>query len=298
VGIVYAQQGEIFARRLGLKIISPKIPSIVDQILELRKQDTNLVVHCWRGGLRSEAVASFLTIVGIDCWRLTGGYKAWRRYVLEDFARDNYPFTAVVLHGRTGTGKTDILAELKTRGAQVLDLEALSGHRGSFFGALGLSPQPTQKNFEGALWEQLSSFGTGPVFIEAESRKLGRVTLPDFVMRKIEGGRKILVTAAIANRVERLLACYMPEENCTVVGEALEQLRALTDALGKQTIVELEDLAAEGHYHRLVALLLERYYDPHYDKHTAKQEPFAFTVCGENSFEAAEKIMLWCQTFF
>src|ERR1700733_13478917 len=147
VGTVYAEQGEVAARILALRLISPKIPEIVDQILALRVSGSSIVVHCWRGGLRSEAVASFLTVVGVDCWRLTGGYKAWRKHVINDFARDEYQFMPVILHGRTGTGKTAILKQLQDCRLHVLDLEALCHHRGSAFGALGLAEQPTQKNF-------------------------------------------------------------------------------------------------------------------------------------------------------
>ena len=78
VGTTYVQIGEMVARRVALKLISPKIPDIVDRILTLRRSGQPTVIHCWRGGLRSEAVASFLAIIGIDCWRLTGGYKSWR----------------------------------------------------------------------------------------------------------------------------------------------------------------------------------------------------------------------------
>ena len=113
VGTVYKQEGEVPARRLALRIISPKIPQIVDAILALRTQGVSLVIHCWRGGLRSEAVVSFLTIVGIDCWRLTGGYKAWRRMVVHDLEGAGFEFDPVVLHGQTGVGKTEIARRLE-----------------------------------------------------------------------------------------------------------------------------------------------------------------------------------------
>ncbi len=116
VGTTYAVEGEMVARRQALKIISPKIPDLVDRILELKKPGQHIVIHCWRGGLRSETVASFLTVVGIDCWRLTGGFKAWRKTVINDFAEDKYRFTPIILHGRTGTGKSDLLCALEKTG--------------------------------------------------------------------------------------------------------------------------------------------------------------------------------------
>ena len=295
VGTAYARDGEVVARRLGLKYISPKIPEIVDRIIALRQKDSALVVHCWRGGLRSESVASFLSIVGLDCWRLKGGYKSWRRMVLNQFKLDAYPFKAIVLHGRTGTGKTDILRELKKLGAQILDLEELASHRGSLFGGLGLSNQPTQKNFEGALWQTLHKCGAGPLFIEAESRRIGQLTLPDFIMNRIEHGHKVMINGSLASRVSRLIGMYMPLENARSVEEASTILNSLTDRLGKQNIAEFHEYAAQGKIAVLVEKLLQLYYDPHYDKHILKSQPFDLELSCDDSSEAAEAIFEWAK---
>lgn len=308
VGIVYARDGEVVARRLGLTIISPKIPAIVDRICRLKKQDAPLVIHCWRGGLRSEAVASFLAIVGIDCWRLKGGYKAWRRLVLNDFARAEFAGLKnfVVLQGRTGVGKTEILEALERRGAQVLNLEKLASHRGSFFGGLGLSAQPTQKNFEGELWEKIVSMNDTPVFVEAESRKVGRISLPDWVLNGIANGRQVLITDSTANRRQRLLRQYLPfttgahgdelggrDEN--QAAEALKHISLLANRLGKQNIARILELSAAKDYGEIVEILLELYYDPLYDKGIRLQRRFHLTVIGEDSAEAAEEIWNWSQ---
>jgi len=161
VGTIYKNEGQVIARRHALRLISPKIPDLIDQMLEIRRSGQPMVVHCWRGGLRSEAVASFLSVIGVDCWRLTGGYKAWRQQVLADFAAGQYDFIPVVLDGLTGVGKTKILAELSRLGNSVLNLEALANHRGSVFGGMGLSAQPTQKNYDAVLWLELRKFGIG-----------------------------------------------------------------------------------------------------------------------------------------
>jgi len=293
VGTVYAQQGEVVARRLGLKFIAPKIPEIVDQIVELRHKDSSLIVHCWRGGLRSEAVASFLSIVGIDCWRLRGGYKSWRNMVLKEFERDPYLFTPVILHGRTGTGKTELLYLLQKFGAQVLDLEGLAKHRGSVFGELGFHGQPTQKNFEGSLWERMQTVHEGPLFIEAEGRKIGNLNLPDFIMRRINMGQRILLTSATGARVERLLSSYLPETNLDLVAKAAQMLPLLTTKLGKQMVLELNDHASRGEFSELVEKLVVQYYDPLYDGHILKQRPFALEVCSDRLETAAAAILDW-----
>src|SRR5262249_50005339 len=160
-----------------------------------------IVIYCWRGGLRSEAVSSVLSIAGLDCFRLTGGYKAWRAQILKDFDSDALAFHPVVLHGLTGVGKTEVLEGLSQQGIQVLNLEALANHRGSVFGGLGLGQQPTQKNFDACLWKQLRELDLSkPVVVEAESRKVGKLSLPPFVHRRIENGPTILVTSSLSAR--------------------------------------------------------------------------------------------------
>lgn len=296
VGLIYAREGEMVARRHGLKLIAPKIPAIVDLILPLKTREQSLVIMCWRGGLRSETVASFLTMVGIDCWRLRGGYKAWRRFVLDEFARDSYPFSPIVLEGRTGTGKTEILEELSARGEQILNLEDLAGHRGSFFGSVGLPPQPTQKNFEAYLWEQLRQFKAGPLYIESEGRKIGRISLPEIITRRLKSAPRVLITGSRQSRIKRLMNVYLPEQNKTLVEQALKLVSLLTPALGRDCVKELNELAHKEKFEPILECLLERYYDPLYDRHIGQEELFAFAVSGDDPAMAANKIIQWCGT--
>ncbi|HMO23827.1 MAG TPA: tRNA 2-selenouridine(34) synthase MnmH, partial [Candidatus Melainabacteria bacterium] len=104
-----------------------------------------------------------------------------------------YPFKVVVLDGLTGVGKTEVLKALAAIGLDVLDLEAIANHRGSIFGGIGLGEQPTQKNFDGYLWERLRTFSGDCVFLEAESRKIGSVRLPEFLMERIKYGARVLL---------------------------------------------------------------------------------------------------------
>jgi len=295
IGTIYAAQGEVMARRQALSLISPKIPGIVDSILALKTQDRALLVHCWRGGLRSEAVASFLTIVGIDCWRLRGGYKAWRRMVLDDLARMSHQFQFIVLHGRTGSGKTDILAALRERGQLVIDLEGLSNHRGSIFGALGLSEQPTQKNFEGVLWSELKNLKEGCLFVEAESRKVGSIALPDFIFDGIKHGRKIHVFGSLSARVERLAAAYVAPISAELVQQVIELISApaMIERLGKEKSSQLAALVEKHDVESAVSMLLQDYYDPLYDRHISQNQPFDCTVCSDSIENAAEEIVAY-----
>jgi len=293
VGTIYARQGEVAARNQALRIISPKIPAIVDQILRLRRRDQALVIHCWRGGLRSEAVASFLSIVGIDCFRLVGGYKAWRRSVLSDFQEDAYSFIPLVLHGLTGVGKTEILQNLRSLGHEILDLEQLANHRGSAFGGLGLGNQPTQKNFEAGLWSQMRTSRGQPVFLEAESRKIGRLSLPDCIYGRIQQGRKILVAGTISARARRIVEEYtglLPREAWT---QAIERLSSLKERLGSRRVQELKEMLISSQLFEAVQVLLLEYYDPLYSRQIERARPFELEVCGDDAKAAADAISAW-----
>ncbi|MBI4532393.1 MAG: tRNA 2-selenouridine(34) synthase MnmH [Candidatus Melainabacteria bacterium] len=289
VGIIYKQQGEAIARFHALELLSPKIPQLMNEVVNLRRQGQPLVVYCWRGGLRSEAVASLLSVLGIDCWRLTGGYKAWRQYVLAELSADQYEFNSFVLDGLTGVGKTELLGELSKRGLTVLDLENLANHRGSVFGGMGLGRQPTQKNFEAALWQALRTFGARPVFMESESRKIGRLALPDCIVRRIRGGQKILVTGSLDARVRRIVTQYTGTADSL---EAMDYLQSLQERLGRRAIQEIEQAFRQGNLHEAVGLLLA-YYDPLYAKQIERNRPFALEVCGDNVQEAVSTIAHW-----
>lgn len=296
VGTIYKEQGEMVARRHALTIISPKIPALIDEISNLRVHGQAIVVYCWRGGLRSESVSSVLSIAGIDCHRLTGGYKAWRGQVLKDFAADAYPFEAVVLHGLTGVGKTEILDELGRLGAQVLDLEGIANHRGSVFGGLGMGDQPTQKNFDGEVWQRLRELKPGPVFVEAESRKVGKIAVPDCVFDRIHGrGISALVTGTVEKRAERIAADYLnPRHNPeTELDRALQILGHLKERLGTKLTHQIRDLVAVGQVIEAVKLLLTEYYDPLYVRQIEESKPFAIEVDGDDVGNAAAQLLAW-----
>ncbi|MBX9877509.1 MAG: tRNA 2-selenouridine(34) synthase MnmH [Candidatus Obscuribacterales bacterium] len=292
VGMLYKAEGELPAKRLALKFISPKIPEIVDRIFGMRKHGQPLVVHCWRGGLRSEAVASFLSVVGLDCFRLTGGYKAWRKEVIEFLESGDWTFNAVVLQGLTGTGKTEILNELEELGMQVLDLEGLANHRGSAFGGIGLGKQPTQKNFEAAIYDRLKAVKGGVVFLEAEGRKIGNLNLPKRLLDCISSQPKVLITGSIETRTARLVQEYAQQTD-VARQHALNSLNRLRERLGGQTIAELRELAEEGKLNQVAERLLVAYYDPLYSRQIAEMAPYAVTISGDDPAAAASQI---CQS--
>jgi tRNA 2-selenouridine synthase len=296
VGTIYKQQGDLIARRHALSLISPKIPQLVESIASLRKHGQSPVIYCWRGGLRSEAVSSVLSIAGVDCFRLSGGYKAWRASVIADFTADRYPFQAVVLVGLTGTGKTDILREIARKGASVLDLEALANHRGSVFGGLGLGEQPTQKNFDAALWAQLRELPRDmPVFLEGESRKVGRIALPDCVFARIQKGTHVLVTGSLEKRAERITQDYLNPERSPdqALAQALILVDHLRERLGNKMVDELKHMLSTGSVTEAVRILLSDYYDPLYNKQIERCSLFALQLDGDDVPSAANRLMAW-----
>ncbi len=175
VGTIYKKEGREPAILKGLEIVGPKLHEYVKEGIKINKTEIFLV-HCWRGGMRSSSMAWFLETYGFKCYTLKGGYKQYRNLVLASFDKQK---EVVVLGGKTGTGKTLILHELKKQGEQIIDLEGLAHHKGSSFGSLGEAPQPTQEQFENDLYSQFSK--VDPLkrcWIENESRKIGKVVLP------------------------------------------------------------------------------------------------------------------------
>ncbi|MHB1125530.1 MAG: tRNA 2-selenouridine(34) synthase MnmH [Bacillota bacterium] len=288
IGSIYHQKGPEAARRTGLEVVSPKLPQLVEQIAEAGG-DRQVVVFCWRGGLRSQAVARVLELVGLPIYWLTGGYKSFRRYI-NSFFEIGLRQTVVVIYGLTGVGKTEIIYELQRMEQPVLDLEGLANHRGSVFGAVGLGEQPSQKRFESLLWWEIRRWHESSVLIvEGESRKIGRLFLPVSLYSAMLGGRHVLVFDSMENRVRRIVDEYAagPGDN----RHALEQsIGALTIRIGKQKAVLLQSLTGEGKYDEVVPVLLREYYDPLY-RHPDIPSP-AYDLCVNNSnpAEAAKEI--------
>lgn len=205
VGTAYKQQSRQQAIKIGLDYFGPKMRKMVEEVESLlfhrsmpdgekttgntHPQKNTVLLYCWRGGMRSGAVGWLLNLYGFDVKILTGGYKSFRRWVLEKFTQ---PYRLNVLGGYTGSGKTQMLKALAAEGEPVIDLEALAGHKGSAFGHIGMPPQPSQEMFENLLAVSLEtvsgefhmhaqhqpSVATAPVWVEDESQRLGSINIP------------------------------------------------------------------------------------------------------------------------
>lgn len=262
VGTLYKQQSPQVAIERGLELVSPKLPDLYRQIHQLKDRAHDIVIYCWRGGMRSRSLASFMTMMGVPCFQLAGGIRSYRQRIvadLETFAKQTKPF--VVLEGLTGTRKTDLLLQLQAEGYPVVDLEGLANHRGSIFGSIG-KEEKSQKAFEKDLWERLCELKEASYYlIEGESKRLGRIMIPDFIMAGKEQGVRLVTNYPFEKRIEAILNEYDPVTYRTELYRAFNYLKKY---LSPKTIDELE-LAFENEDDRkIIEILLITYYDPKY----------------------------------
>ena len=265
VGTVYKQQGRQLAVQLGLELVGLKLPSLAQALLELAEADKTLRLHCWRGGMRSSSMAWLASTLDLPVLLLQGGYKAYRRWVLDSF-ESAWPL--LVLGGRTGTGKTDLLHSLRQRGQAVVDLEGLANHRGSSFGGLGQHPQPSTEHYENLLAASLTaSAGQAPIWLEAESAQVGRCRIPAGLWRQMGEAPAVEIQRPMAKRVEQLVAVYGNQ------GE--ESLRLATERIARRlgpqrTAAALEAIASQDWAAACQQML--DYYDHCYDKELSRRE--------------------------
>lgn len=261
VGTTYTQATPSLARELGLRIVSPKLPDLVQEIEKLSKQGS-LVLFCWRGGMRSKALATVLDLMGLTVYRIQGGYKAYRAIVV-DYFQQVLPRQVVVLRGNTGVGKTDLLGQLRAQGYPAIDLERLANNRGSVFGAVGLGDPPSQKKFEGLLYEELMELQSQSyVIVECESKRIGRVTLPVSFYNAMQEGTQILHFDCLRNRVERLIKEYSTVPNS--LQEIAVALERLIKTLGHAKVQQMRTYLAENRLEEFTEHLLIEYYDKLY----------------------------------
>ena len=261
IGTVYNNESPEKATELGLKIVSGKLYSLYKQINEVSGENP-VILFCWRGGMRSRSLAVVLDLMGLNVLRLCGGYKAYRNFIVGFFEKE-FPFHVIVLKGNTGTGKTELLLNLKEEGYPVLDLEGLANHRGSVFGGIGLGTQPTQKQFESLIYREITNYQMCTyVIVECESKRIGRLILPDSLVKAMQEGTEILVYDTLENRTERIIREYvMTSED---IAEFSRSLLKLKKRLGNATVEKLLSYLEEEDFQKFAAMLMNEYYDKLY----------------------------------
>ena len=287
VGTAYKQQGRHIAVQLGLKLVGPKLPALAQALLELAQINKPLCLHCWRGGMRSGSIAWLAGTLELPALVLKGGYKAYRRWVLEYFEQ---PWPLLVLGGRTGTGKTDLLLAMRQMGEAVVDLEGLANHRGSSFGGLGLPPQPSTEQYENRLAASLSAIaGKSPIWLEAESAQVGRCRIPAGLWRQMGEAQAVEIQRPMAERVEQLVAVYG--------SQGQDALRLATERIARRlgpqrTATALEAIAAQD-WAAACRQMLD-YYDRCYDHELSRRNSpvlASFNLTGLDADAAAAAVL-------
>ncbi len=268
VGTLYKQVSVFEAKKLGASLVSKNIARHIERHLLDKPKNWRPLVYCWRGGQRSGAFTHILREIGWDAQRLQGGYKNWRRHVIDRLETLPSALRFRVVSGATGSGKSRLLEALTARGGQVLHLEELAAHKGSVLGNLPGQPQPAQKGFESQLLAALSAFDPDrPVFVEAESRKIGRLQVPSALLDAIRRAPGLRIDAPLPARVEFLLRDY----DYAIADPAwlIERLDNLKGLQSNETLEHWRSLIAAKDFPALVAELLTLHYDPLYQRSQA-----------------------------
>lgn len=272
VGTLYKQVSPFEARKVGAALVAKNIAQHLQTRFRDRPKSWRPLIYCWRGGQRSGAMSIILSQVGWAAHKLEGGYKSYRRDVLEKLAALPQQFTFRVICGPTGSGKSRLLTALADSGQQVLDLENLAQHRGSVLGRLPGQAQPAQKWFDSLLLQALQKFDPArPVYVEAESNKIGTITLPDALVEAMHGSACLLLEVPLEVRVAGLLEDY---RHYLVNPESLiAHLQALHRFHGGKQLEHWTMLIRSGDFAALVAELLTLHYDPSYFRATSRNYP-------------------------
>src|SRR5712664_3212236 len=263
VGTLYKQVSPFDAKKIGAALVSKNIARHIEERFRGRDRAWRPLVYCWRGGQRSAAMAHVLRQVGWDAATLAGGYRAYRREVMAQLDETPRRFRFQVVSGATGSGKSRLLAALAAQGAQVLDLERLARHRGSLLGELPGEPQPSQKMFDSLVWSALKRLDSArPVFVEAESKKIGQLQVPAQLLERMREGECLRLEVPLPERVRFLIGEYrhFMEEPAALK----EKLQCLTSRYGHAVIDHWIAQTDSGAWGELVADLLVTHYDPSY----------------------------------
>jgi tRNA 2-selenouridine synthase len=287
VGTIYVQQSRFTARRIGAAYIARNVSRHLETALADKPGSFQPLIYCWRGGQRSNAMATILSQVGWRTAVLSGGYRTWRRHVTARLYDHRLALKLVLLDGCTGTGKTEVLQRLADRGVQVIDLEGLAVHRGSLFGALHGQPQPSQKMFESQLLGVLDGLDPArPVVAEAESSKIGERMTPPALWEAMATAPRIELSAPAPLRAGYLVRAYRDiAEDRPALDEAL---RRLPTPPGRKRLAAWSELADAGDFEALALALMELHYDPAYRRASRKAARPGIAVLELAGLEAAD----------
>jgi tRNA 2-selenouridine synthase len=288
VGTIYKMSGKQEAVTEGINAVKDKLGDFFDQMIKLTEEYEHLILYCSRGGMRSDALYNFGTSIGIkNLYKLEGGYKAYRNYVISktDDMLEKNPLN--VIHGRTGTGKTLLLKALENLDISMIDLEDLAQNAGSVFGNIPYPNEaPSQKMFENLIFEKLRTMKK-PIFVESESRRIGKITLTKGFHEAMKRGEHILIETAMSHRVEIITEFYL---SALESGKIVDSLQYLRKHLGNEKVDEMITWANEKAYGKVIEMLIIDYYDPLYDYSIKQYDSYVMTINNDHVEKAAKQI--------
>lgn len=256
VGTLYKQQGKKEAIEKGLELVGPKMLALAKQAEHIAGE-RELLVHCWRGGMRSNRMAWLFEQLGLTCVVLEGGYKAYRNHILKSFTA---PLNLMVLSGPTGTGKTDVLHAMKSLGEQVLDLEGLASHKGSAFGGLGMPAQPSSEQFQNNIFAAMQSLNPQKrIWVESESLTIGRAYLPVTLWNAMNASPSVELIVPKQMRIQHLVNQYGTVD----VHLLAESIKKIQQNFGGNRVKESLEMLEVGNLASVADMLLD-YYDKRY----------------------------------
>ncbi|MDW7675882.1 MAG: tRNA 2-selenouridine(34) synthase MnmH, partial [Bacillota bacterium] len=287
IGTTYCKVSPQAAKTKGLDIVTPKIPDLLEQVRN--KSEGEVVLFCWRGGLRSQSFANLCAENHIKVKVLQGGYKAYRRYI-NKFWSSPIKNRSAVLHGLTGVGKTEIIAKLACNKPGVIDIEGVANNRGSVFGQAHGGVQPSQKQFEALLFNKLAYLSTEQIIlVECEGKRIGNLHLPVVLFDSMKKGYKIHLYASLEARIHRIIRDY----GCFDFEVLKGKISLLTKYLGKKKIDSIQDLVNNNKLYEAVKILLVDYYDPLYGYSGTFDKNYDLSINCNNIDDAVEQISLF-----
>ncbi|MFZ5352231.1 MAG: tRNA 2-selenouridine(34) synthase MnmH [Bacillota bacterium] len=290
IGTVYKNDSVEEAKRLGVEMVSKRLPLLYEKITKLKQEHRNIAMFCERGGMRSSSVCALFDSLGISITKLKDGYKGYRAQIIELLPKLNEEVSYIVIHGFTGTGKTEVLEKLEQKGYDVLNLEGIANHRGSQLGKVGLERIVSQKSFESKIFEMLRKRKSDVIFIEAESDRIGNIIVPKFIINKMREGRHLLLQSNIELRARRIIEEYMKNEDCDE--QLMEGIAKLEKYIGRSRVQELNEKVRKKEYFDVAVELMNKYYDPLYYSSQVRYS-YDIVVNSDDVNKACEEIEKW-----